>query len=177
MTCRPPVGAAALSVTVPVEDAPPTTEEGENASLEGAMGWTVSVADFVDEPKVAVIDSASVLETALVVTRKVAEAAFAATVTLAGRPIEESPPDRVTTVGDETAAESVTVPVEAAPPTTEDGENARELILSASSVSVADFAEDPSVAVIDSVSVAATIDAVTVNVALVAPPFTVTEDG
>jgi hypothetical protein len=55
-TIAPPAGAAALSVTVPVEDCtPPTTLVGFSVSDErvgagGAAGVTVSEADLVTPP-------------------------------------------------------------------------------------------------------------------------------
>jgi hypothetical protein len=56
MTCAPPAGAGALSVTVPVEDCkPPTTLVGSRVNEEregagGGAGVTVSVADLVTPP-------------------------------------------------------------------------------------------------------------------------------
>jgi hypothetical protein len=54
MTCAPPAGAGALSVTVPVEDCrPPTTLVGFSVSEEtvGSGGSvTVSVADLLTPP-------------------------------------------------------------------------------------------------------------------------------
>jgi hypothetical protein len=55
MTCAPPAGAAALSVTVPVEEFPPVTLTGFKLSDEttaggGAAGATVSEADLVAPP-------------------------------------------------------------------------------------------------------------------------------
>ena len=54
MTCAPPAGAGALSVTVPVEDcAPPITVVGFSVSEETTGtggGVTVSVADLVTPP-------------------------------------------------------------------------------------------------------------------------------
>jgi hypothetical protein len=55
MTCAPPAGAAALSVTVPVEDFPPVTLVGFRANEArvgggGAAGVTVSEADWVAPP-------------------------------------------------------------------------------------------------------------------------------
>ena len=54
-TCAPPVGAAPLSVTVPVEEFPPTTLVGFSESEErvgggGGAGVTVSEAVLVTPP-------------------------------------------------------------------------------------------------------------------------------
>ena len=49
-TTRPPVGAALLSVTVPVEEAPPTTLVGLSARLATPGGDTVRVAVWVELP-------------------------------------------------------------------------------------------------------------------------------
>ena len=47
-TCAPPVGAAALSVTVPVDDcAPPLTLVGFSVSEETVMGGGVTVSEAV----------------------------------------------------------------------------------------------------------------------------------
>ena len=56
VTCAPPAGAGALSVTVPVEDcAPPITLVGfrvneEREGAGGGAGVTVSVADLLTPP-------------------------------------------------------------------------------------------------------------------------------
>ena len=88
-TCAPPAGAAALSVTVPVEEFPPVTVVGFSVKEErvgggGGAGVTVSEADllaplYVPE-MLTVVDAA----TALVLTVNVALVAPAATVTLEG---------------------------------------------------------------------------------------------
>src|SRR2546430_124580 len=87
-TRAPPAGAAALSVTVPVEDCnPPTTVDGFkliDATVGSANGFTVSVAVLVVPPYAALIVTAVEALTALVLTVKLAVVAPAATVTLAG---------------------------------------------------------------------------------------------
>jgi hypothetical protein len=50
VTCAPPAGAGAFSVTVPVEGLPPVTLVGLRASDETIGGITVSVAICVAPP-------------------------------------------------------------------------------------------------------------------------------
>src|SRR5262250_1345382 len=105
-TCAPPDGAAALRVTVPVDDcAPPVTLVGFSVSEETVMGGGVAVVEAV---------------TACVLTVKLALLAPAGMVTVAGAlaallSLESAtcaPPDGA-------AALSVTVPVDdCAPPVT-----------------------------------------------------------
>jgi hypothetical protein len=89
-TTAPPVGAAPLNVTVPVENCvPPVTLVGFSVNEDsvtggGGAGFTVSVAVLVVPPNAALIVTAVVTLTALVLTVKLAVAAPAATVTLAG---------------------------------------------------------------------------------------------
>src|SRR2546426_22546 len=90
VTTAPPVGAAALKVTVPVEDAGPITLVGLSASVEsvtgggGAGSETVSSAVLVRPPKEAEIVMVVDVVTEVVVTLKLAVVDPAATVTLAG---------------------------------------------------------------------------------------------
>lgn len=126
VTTAPPVGAAPLKVTVPVEDCiPPTTlvgftESEESVGAGGGAGVTVSEADLVTPPYVpemlTVVDAA----TAFVLTINVALVAPAATVTLDGTVATlELLLESVTTAPPEGAAPlSVTVPVEEFPPVT-----------------------------------------------------------
>lgn len=83
VTTEPPVGAAAFSVTVPVELVLPVTLVGLSDTEETAGGLTVRVEVFAT-PNVAVTVTAVELETALVVTVNVAVFAPANTVTLTG---------------------------------------------------------------------------------------------
>jgi len=63
-TTAPPAGAAANSVTVPVEGVPPTTELGETLTLASpAPGVTVSVVVTEVAPSVAVIVAEVEVET------------------------------------------------------------------------------------------------------------------
>ena len=88
VTTAPPLGAAPLRVTVPVEEAPPVTLLGLSNTEDSVgvvpAGATVSVAVWVDPPYEAVIVAGVDVVTALVVTVKVMLVAPAATVTLAG---------------------------------------------------------------------------------------------
>jgi hypothetical protein len=86
-TVAPPLGAAALSVTVPVADVPPTTVVGFTVIAESAAvgdgGFTPSAANRTELPSVA--ESWTVVPAlANVVTVHVALVAPAATVTLDG---------------------------------------------------------------------------------------------
>ena len=124
VTTAPPVGAAALKVTVPVEDAGPTTLVGLSARAEsvtgggGAGGETVSSVVLVTPPKEAEIVMVVDAVTEVVVTVKLAVVEPAATVTLVGAVAAPLLLERVTTVAAEGAALMVTVPCEELPPTT-----------------------------------------------------------
>jgi hypothetical protein len=83
-TAAPPVGAGPVSVTVPVEFAPPTTDVGFNDRAESVAGLTVIVAPACMPPYVPEIFTVPVAVTAEVVTVNVAVVRPAATVTLAG---------------------------------------------------------------------------------------------
>src|SRR5206468_11104086 len=121
VTTAPPVGAAALKVTVPVEVLPPATVAGLRFSEERVVaGVTVSTAELLTPPYVAEIVTAIGAATGLVEIVNAALVAPAGTVTLAGtvataRSLLESgisaPPAGA-------AALRVTVPIEAAPPVT-----------------------------------------------------------
>src|SRR5437879_3787941 len=125
VTTAPPVGAAALKVTVPVEDAGPITLVGLSASVEsvtgggGAGGETVSSAVLVRPLKEAAIVMVVDAVTEVVVTVKLAVVDPAATVTLAGTVattvlLLES----VTAVAAEGAGLMLTVPCKVLPPAT-----------------------------------------------------------
>ena len=124
VTTAPPLGAAALSVTVAVELLPPTTVVGLRASEERGeeTGVTVSCAVCV-APYVPEIVTTVELDTELVVTANVPLVAPAATVMVAGTwaaPVLLL--DRfITAPPDGAAPERVTVPVELFPPTREFG--------------------------------------------------------
>lgn len=87
-TIEPPLGAAALSVTVPVADSPPITVVGLTDTLDtvggGGGGLTVSTADFDTPSYVPVIVTDVAAVTAVVDTWKVALDWPAGIVTLVG---------------------------------------------------------------------------------------------
>jgi hypothetical protein len=124
-TDTPPVGAARLSVTVPVAFAAPYRLAGASPTESSAGGGAVTrrFAVLLAPANVAVMLAVASVFTGVVVTVKLAVINPAATVTLAGTETaamleetgRETPPDPA-------AAVSVTVPVIAAPPWTLDGE-------------------------------------------------------
>ena len=85
-TIAPPDGAAAVKVTVPWDEAPPIRLAGLTVTDDSAAdcGLTVSIAFFETPLYEPVIETLVAEETELVETVKVAVAAPAATVTLAG---------------------------------------------------------------------------------------------
>lgn len=115
VTVAPPDGAAAVSVTVPVELLPPLTLVGFRLSEESVTlplaGVIVSEACCELLPSVAVITTVVVIVTDVVVTVKGADVEPAATVTLLGTLAEELLLLKLTTEPPEGAAElRVTVP-------------------------------------------------------------------
>jgi hypothetical protein len=145
-------------------------------------GFTVSVAVFVDEPRVAVIVKGVDAVTAVVFTINVALVAPAATVTLAGTVAADALLERLTTAPLLGACPlSVTVPVEEEPPVTLLGLSTIEDrvggVPAGVTVSVAVCVDVPKVAVIVAEVVVVTAVVFTANVALVAPAATVTLAG
>jgi hypothetical protein len=119
VTTPPPVGAAALSVTVPVDPVPPVTLAGFTETEEITGGFTVSEVFWL--PLYVPVSVTSVaVPTENVVTGNVAVVAPAATVTLAGTvAAEASLLASVTTAPPAGAAAlNVTDPVEPVPPDT-----------------------------------------------------------
>ena len=135
LTVIPPVGAFPLSVTVPMEEVPPTTEVGDTVKVVSVGGVIVSVAVCEVPARVPVMVADTVEATGVVVIVNVAEVAPAATVTVEGKVALDELEVRLTTEPLGPAAPlRVTVPVELFPPTTEDGET--ETLLSVAGVTV-----------------------------------------
>jgi hypothetical protein len=68
VTTMPPLGAGALSVTVPVELAPPVTDAGETATELTTGGLTVIFARIPTAPSVALMFAVTTLDTGIVLT-------------------------------------------------------------------------------------------------------------
>jgi hypothetical protein len=118
LTTAPSLGARLPSVTVPVEDTPPTTLFGVSATDESVAGLSVKAALFVPL-YVAEIFAVAAEPTGLVVTANVAVVSPAATVTLAGTAAAALSLESVTIAPPAGAALlSVTVAVEEEPPLT-----------------------------------------------------------
>jgi hypothetical protein len=126
VTTDPPVGAGPVNLTVPVDEAPPTTEAGLTVTplpLPVSVGAVTVKLAVLLTPYVPVIVTVALAATGVVVTVKLAVVAPAATVTLAGTcaalvllldSVTIAPPAGA-------AAAKVTVPVDEVPPTTEFG--------------------------------------------------------
>ena len=125
LTTKPPLGATAVSVIVPVDPLPPRTDVGlrvNDDSAAGAAGFTVKAADFVTPLYVAEIFPMVVEVTETVVTGKLTEVADAGTVTELGTIAARFVLDKFTeTPPAGAAAVKWTVPDVAWPPFTVDG--------------------------------------------------------
>jgi len=122
LTRAPPVDAAPVRVTVPVDCVPPWTLLGEAEMLAGTGGMTVRFAVLLPPPDFAVITAVTLDRTGLVVIVNVALVAPDGTVTTNGTTTDASPLLMATSfppLG--AAADSVTVPVEVDPLGTVDG--------------------------------------------------------
>jgi hypothetical protein len=170
LTTKPPAGALAEIVAVPVAEVPPITVVGLNEILERTCGLIVTVAVLVTAPTVAVIVAVVAVATAEVETVKFAAVAPWPTVTLAGTVAALLSLDRLTEkppVGATLA--STTVPNDAAPPVTLVGLRETLERVGGLIVRVAVFVTTPAVAVIVAVVTVPTAVVKTVNVAVVAP--------
>jgi hypothetical protein len=85
-TVAPPVGAAPLSVTVPVEFVPPVTPGGTKVRLDSVEPWIVSVAEALVLLVLAVTVTVLVVVTAPALNEKLAEGAPEGIVTDEGPP-------------------------------------------------------------------------------------------
>jgi hypothetical protein len=131
VTIPPPGGAAALSITVPVDVPPPFTLIGwrvSDANVTGG-GFTVSVAVLVAPPPLAEIVTIVAVGTGLVATAKVTVVVPLGTVTALGTlAAAVLPLDSVTTIPPpEAGAFRRMVPVDEPPPTTFDGTRLTEV--------------------------------------------------
>lgn len=178
-TTDPPDGAAASSVTVPVDDEPPWTDVGNRETLANVdVGVIVSVAVTEVEPTVAVMVAAVDAVTVEVVIVKFADVAPAATMTLVGGFALVLLDARVTTNPPVGAGPlKVTVPVEDFPPSTVEGATATLSRVAGVTVRVAVAVCPAEEAVIVAFVLAATPFVVIVNVPVVAPPGIVTKAG
>jgi hypothetical protein len=129
VTTAPPVGAGLSSVTVPVEDSPPSIAAGARPTEVRTGACTVRVAVRLTLLKRAVIVTDAFESTATDVAVKVAVVAPAATVTDAGTWAAAVLLELRETTAPPVGAGPlrVTVPVEGLPPTTEVGARPREL--------------------------------------------------
>lgn len=185
VTTTPPAVAGAVNVTVPVEDVPPTTETGLMLRLErvGLLEFTVSVADLDTPPALAVMTEELLPAVAPAWIVSVALVAPPATVTLSGTVAAVVLPLVSATTRPPLGAGAVrvTVPVLVEPSTTAVGlrlsVESEGLVVPAVTVSTDDLETPPPVAVIVAELLLVTAPVETVNVALVAPPVTLTLGG
>ena len=190
-TTAPPEGAAAVKVTVPVEELPPVTVAGltETAESEGpeeAAGFIVSTALYEEDPMAARMFAAAMELTGPVVIVKLALTEPAGIVTLGGTETEGLPTAALAVI-ETTApsagagAPSVTVPVDGLPPTTVLGFSCNDEITGPVGSGVT-FSESSLKAPLNPARIEGQTDDVTrvvgiVNVTLVAPSGIVTNGG
>ena len=153
VTTMPPVGAAPVRVTVPVDDLPPTTLEGLSVSVAMLGGDIVRLVVTETPFRVAVSLTDVEEATGVVFTVKVAVDLFAATVTEAGTVAELEPLDSFTTKPPVGARPlRVTVPVVDVPPATPAGLTLTDTKTGGVIVRAADAEDDPKVALIVAVT-------------------------
>lgn len=124
-TTAPPVGAALVRFTVPVEVEPPTTVDGlsvRDESAAGAGAFTVSAADLLTPAYVAVMFPALVALTEVVFTVKLIDEVFAGTRTELGTVAAGLALDKLTSAPPDGAGPvKLTVPIVVCPPVTVEG--------------------------------------------------------
>jgi hypothetical protein len=132
VTTAPPDGAGPVSVTVPVEEVPPTTDVGFTVTVLTLAVVTDRLAIRLT-PYVPMIAGLALADTGLVVTVNVAVVAFGGTVTLAGTCATEVLLLLNVTIEPPAGAGPVivTVAVDELPPMTEVGFNASEVSVGA----------------------------------------------
>jgi len=159
----PPLGAAELNVTVPVEDAPPLTLAGESDSDDSAGGFKVRSETRYDWPKEQAIPTVCSELTGDDLIVKDTEFLPAGTVTVEGTVANFELLDRSTTIPPvEAVALTTTVPIVVEPPVIVLELKESEVTLGGLIVSVAVLVTVPNLAVmvtdltVESVSVFAT---------------------
>ena len=177
-TTIPPVGALLDNVTVPVELLLPTTLDGATETDANRPARTAKAPVTLDVGVLAVTTTPVSVETAFVVTVKIASCEPAATVTVAGTVAEASLESRLTTRPPVGALVSrLTIPVAVLPPATPAGEMVMTETRGAVTVRSAFAAVPLDEAVMVADAFAETAIVVIVKVALVAPSATVTLAG
>ena len=178
LTVSPPVGAAALNLTVPVTVVPPGTDSEFNVSEVRIGGLIVIVTVLVTVPALAVITTDFAVVTPFVVAVNPIVSWPAATVTDLGTTTAALLEDSVTTNPVEAALPvRLTVPADETPPVTVEGVTLTRASTAGVTVRVAVavtlFSDAVTVAVLD----ADTPEVVTVNVPESAPAAMMTEAG
>ena len=144
---RPPAGAGPVSVTVPIEYPPPTTDVGAIAKLCKVAGTIATSAVSLSWPRLAVIVTSVSSATAEVIMPNVAEVAPPGTLIADGRTALALLDDRETISPPAGAGPSkVTVPEASNPPASELGETVSPVRLGAWTFRAALTVWDPEVA-------------------------------
>jgi hypothetical protein len=177
-TATPPAGAGASMVIVATDDFPPATDVGESVTEMGAGPRTVSDVVTVTPLLVALSVAMAFVAIDVVATLNVAVDAPAATVTLTGT-VAAAILDERSTMRPPVGAgpESVTVPVDDAPPRTDVGDTVTLAATGATTVSVTDLFTVPRVPVMATSVSVATGDVTASTFTLVAPAGTVAWSG
>jgi hypothetical protein len=175
VTLWPPVGAAVLRVTVPVDEVPPSTEVGLNVTVVARIGLTVRVADWLEPFEAAEMDGVACAVTGPVVMVTVPDVAPAAMVALVG-PVTPLPVELNAIVRPPVGAgeEIVIVPVVLVPAKTVVGFKVNAVTVGPLTVRFAVADDEFEVPVIVAVVFVATAVVAIENVAVVAPAATFT---